>query len=272
MKRIRSGRGLGDNLYLHSVVGHLTARGERLQVCTNYPEIFPFDVTFAPWSRGADITVHYVNGKANPRTTQFEDCCQHAGVPGAAYRAYWPDRQSDFIDGVHERAGGRPMLLINGARWPMDRADGYGRELLPTAQVFNATIDALARHFFTIFIGRGSRLFDVSVDLDLNDWTSPDQVMDLAMACDAGFGQVGFMIPLMEMFDKPLMVMFTEMGLSSRNNWISQLTPQKLFGKNTSTHVVDQWGHQRINLHVDAFCGSIVGIEKAAQQAGGGSR
>jgi hypothetical protein len=260
MKRIRSGRGLGDNLYLHCIVRHLTAQGVELEVCTDYPTIFPFEVRFAPWSRERiDIVSHYTHGKTHPGTCQFQDCARLAGVPAAEYRAGWPPRPSALLDSVRDLAAGRPILLVNGARWPMDRADGYGRELLPRQEVFTQALAVLCRHFFTVFIGRGVRVHDVAVDLDLNNATTPDQVMDLATVAAAGFGPCGFMIPLMESFDRPLLAMFTQRGFESRDPFIAQITPQKLLGKKSSTHVIDNWRPERIDLAVESFCRSANG-------------
>jgi hypothetical protein len=272
VKRIRSGRGLGDSLYLHCIVRHVVARGERLEVCTSYPGLFPFDVRFAPWSRQADITVHYVSGKNNPRTTQWQDCCTTARTPAAEYRGHWPARPSALVDDVLRQAAGRPLLLVNGGRWPMDRLDGFGRDLLPDPAVFNGAIARLREAFFVVFIGRGARLFPVACDLDLNDRTAPADVMDLATAADAGFAQCGFMIPLMEMFDRPLLVMFTGRGFASRQRWIAQMTPQKLLGKTTSRHVVDDWEAARRAATVNAFCASVAGGRVLPRQVGGDRR
>lgn len=274
MKRIRSGKGLGDNLYLHCIVAHLVELGARLQVWTDYPSLFPFDVEFAPFTRGQrmDIICHYVAGKANRITHQFQDCAIASGVPEAEYRARWRKTRTPLIDRVQGQSRGRPILLVNGGRWPMDRQDGYGRELLPDVAMFQATLAELRQHYFAVFIGRGERLFTLECDLDLNDQTTPAEVMDLAAWADAGVGQVGFMIPLMEMFDKPLLTIFTQRGFDSRTTWIRQITPQKFFGKDTSSYVVDEWCAERLDLELAAFCHPGVGRGTLLRQTGSAGR
>ncbi|HEX9810637.1 MAG TPA: hypothetical protein VGA88_00925 [Burkholderiales bacterium] len=251
---------------------HLIARGVRLEVCTGFPELFPFDVRFAPWSKSAQITVHYVVGKSNPSTTQWRDICATARTPNAEYAGHWPARPSPLVARVRELAGGRPIVLVNGGRWPMDRADGFGAELLPAPDVFNGAIERLRKTCFVVFIGRGSRLFDVSCDLDLNDRTTPDQVMDLALAAHGGFAQCGFMLPLMEMFDKPLLCMFTERARASARVWIRQMTPKKLLGKETSHYVVDGWDEWRRAGAVDAFRDEVLRRELLSRKIGGTDR
>jgi hypothetical protein len=71
--------GLGDALYVQSVVRHLVEKGESLRVCTAWPDVFRQlgpQVSTAPFSRQVQILAHYSAKKQKVGTTQFEDVCQ----------------------------------------------------------------------------------------------------------------------------------------------------------------------------------------------------
>jgi hypothetical protein len=63
VRAIRSGMGLGDALYCQAVARYFVQRGERLKVCTAWPDVFrPLGdmVRLAPFQRsGIDILAHY---------------------------------------------------------------------------------------------------------------------------------------------------------------------------------------------------------------------
>ena len=84
MKRIRGGMGIGDALYVQAVARYLVNRGETLEVCTAWPDVFrPIrdKVLFAPFSRhNIQYLAHYSLRKGRPETTQFEDCCIQGGM------------------------------------------------------------------------------------------------------------------------------------------------------------------------------------------------
>ena len=82
MKRIRGGSGLGDAIYLRPIVEHFVAAGETVQVLSNYPEVFVgTQATALPFGRDhIDVMAHYVMGKGDPSTNQWQDICKSAGV------------------------------------------------------------------------------------------------------------------------------------------------------------------------------------------------
>ena len=96
MRSIRGGMGLGDALYVQAVARHITATGERLLVCTAWPDVFkPLGdkVEFAPFRRQRiDVLAHYSTRKALP-TKQFDDVCAaaHGKLATPSTRALpWP--------------------------------------------------------------------------------------------------------------------------------------------------------------------------------------
>lgn len=273
--RIRSGRGLGDALYLQAIVRHLVARGERLEVCTDYPALyrFPGAVRFAPWSRQVRYTAHYTQAKHDERTHQFADMCRLAGIrEQVELKLDWDIHNPALAERVRRAAGGRPILLVHGGREAFGRADGFGLDLLPDAAVFNRIVAALRRRFFAVYVGRGKRLFDVLVDLDLHDTTSVTDTIDLGFIADACFAQCSFVIPLAESFDKPLLIVFAAKGLASRTQAVRTITPKKVLSKPSSTYVIDNWDAARINDAIGEFRDVGAGGAAVSEQAGGGGR
>lgn len=74
MIRIRSGRGLGDSIYLRAIVGYLVARGDTVTALSDYPDIFAGSgAKVEPFTRaGANIRVaHYTLTMQDQSMTQY---------------------------------------------------------------------------------------------------------------------------------------------------------------------------------------------------------
>ena len=126
VKRIRSGRGLGDTLYMRSLVRHLVGIGKNLQVCTDYPELFEgMPVTFDVFSRhNIDYLSHYTKHKADQRTNQWQDICKTAGVE-AELKIDWKVKNKSLVNEILDMANGRKVLFVHGGREPMARKDRF---------------------------------------------------------------------------------------------------------------------------------------------------
>lgn len=239
--RVRGGSGLGDSLYVRPIVQHLLHRGQRVTVATDYPGVFSgLDVNLERFNRtNMDIVAHYVTGKADPRTTQWQDICRSARLD-VPLRFEWSVLNASLIADLRQRAGDRPVVLVHGGRAPMGRTDGFAHELLPCQRAFEAVLGALS-DCFLVGIGNARPLYRLPVHTDLNGGTSVADLMDLASACDGLVAQCSFAVPLAEGFDKPLLAVWSAGGLTSGTPYISQITPQKVLSKPTSRFVVDEW-------------------------------
>lgn len=247
MKRIRSGRGLGDNLYLQSIVRHLVSKGVDLQVCTDFPEIFDFPVKFDEFSRhNINILSHYTKRKSDQRTNQWEDICLEAGFQ-AELKIDWKLKNKKWLDLP------RPFCFVHGGREPMDRKDKFGRELLPCRWVFYRCLERIKEKYTAVCIGKGKILYDLDTDIKLNNKTSVSDILDIASLADVFLGQCSFIIPLAESFDKKLLVVWSHRGLKSSERYISTITPKKILSKPTSHFVMDDWNEKRINEKLDQF-------------------
>lgn len=253
MRRIRGSSGIGDALYVRPFVEHFARLGERLIVCTSYPDVFlGTDAKFEPFTRlKIDIVATYTLGKNNPATTQWQDVCACAGV-NLPLQIQWQPRNQALVQELRAKANGRPLALVHGGRVPMGRTDGFGKELLPQRRAFEAALAELA-DCYTVRIGKGADLYPLPVSLDLNGLTSVPDLIDLGQSCDGVVGQCSFAVPLAEVFDKPLMAVWAEKGMKAQQAYVRQITPQKVLSKETSSFVIDNWTDEQIREEVRAF-------------------
>lgn len=257
MRSIRCASGLGDSVYLRAIADHLAAGGERLVALSNYPEIFrgsPCHVE--PFRRErVDIVAHYVTGKANQGTNQWQDVCMAAGVARpVAFRFDWAVGGAGIAQDVRARAAGRPVVLVQGGRTPMARTDGFGKELLPDRQAFEAAARAVRdAGAYLVAVGKADPIYRAPVDEDLTGATTVAELLDLFATCDGALAQVGFAVPMAEIFDRPLLAVWAASGLTSREPYVRQITPAKIFAKPTSRFVMDDWEHDRIETHGRRF-------------------
>lgn len=251
MKSIRCGRGLGDSIYLQSVVRHLLGPKlpsvPTLRVMSDYPDVFrPLGqaVQVAPFSRlGVGIVAHYVQRKAHPATTQFVDCClaAHIAEPPPLHLP-WTLTDASLAHDLHALAAGRPIVILQLPRAPMGRTDGFGAELLPDCRAIQTAIDALRqRDACIVQVGAGQPLYRFAgLHADYANRTSVAQLIDIASLSSAAIGYPSFLVPLAESLDLPALFVWSRRGLRSPRGFIAQITPGKLLHKRaTSRAIVD---------------------------------
>lgn len=257
MISIRGGRGLGDALYVRPVVEHFVRLGEQVAVRSDYADVFVGSgAKVEPFCRpGATVVAHYVSRKQF-QTNQWEDVCISAGVPGLELSFRWEVKNHLLARDLLAMAKGRPIVMVNGGRPPMNRADGFGDEMLPRRAAFDAVLDALREAgCFLVEVGKGAELYPLTADVDLADRTTVSDLLDIAWIAHGLVGQCSFMIPLAEAFDKPLLVVWASRGLVSKEPFIRQCRPEKILSKATSRFVMDDWPVEQIQeVARDALC------------------
>lgn len=252
--RIRGGAGLGDSIYLRVIAEHFKAEGHDVTVCSDYPDVFAgAGVKVEAFRRNnIDRLCHYTVGKTNPETTQFEDMLASGGIHvGVDLRFDWTIRNQKLVDKLRTAAAGRPIVLVHGGRNPMNRSDGFGRELMPTERGFAIALKVLAEWSgaFLVRIGKGSDVYHLGryIHADLNDQTSVTDLFDLGKTCDGVIAQVSYAVPLAECFDRPLMVVWAAAGIAPGvHMYVQQIVPRKILQKPTSTFCWDDWHSDRI--------------------------
>ncbi len=255
LKSIRCGRGLGDSLYLQSVVRHLVRNGSRLRVKSDFPAVFlPLGdrVQVVPFDRKVDILAHYSIRKGSTSTGQFQDCCIAAGIrEPVEFRLDWKVTVSHLAQ--HVQKPGKPVLLVQLPRNPMGRTDGFGRELLPDCRKIQKVIDRAKATHTIVQIGAGDALFKFSgVDIDLANKTTVAEMIDVASVADRFLGYCSFLVPLAESFHKPALFVWSHRGLKAGHPYVRQITPQKVL-QPTSGYVMDDWSDDTIMEAADAF-------------------
>lgn len=259
---IRSGKGLGDSLYLQGVARHLVSKGHQLEVCTGWPDVFrPLTgkVRVSPFRRDrVDKVAHYISRKRASDTDQFTDCCISAGVRETVeFRLDWQVVDPTWSNRLGNRGG--PVMLVQLPRAPMDRRDGYGMDLLPDCATIQRAIDALRdRGAFVVQIGRGAPLYRFDrLNLDLANTTSVADALDLAFLADGVLGYCSFLAPLAECLSKPALLVWSRRGLRSSNEFIRQIVPAKIFNKPTSAALMDDCAQEELDKAVDALLDQV---------------
>lgn len=261
MTSIRGGSGLGDALYVQAIARHLLVHGAAsIEACSAWPDVFrPLNgrCVVSPFRRqNIDRLAHYSLRRMIKATDQFRDCCLQAGIPDdVELRLDWMPENIALIDAVRLESDGRPIVLVQLPRLPMNRNDGYGAELLPDCRVIQRAIDALGDAAFVVQVGKGEPLFEFAgLALDLANATDVSDLIDLAFAAHACLGYVSFMVPLAESLDKPALMVWSRRGLTSRNEVISALTPHKVVHKPVLVrHVIDDCGDVELTGAVHAL-------------------
>jgi hypothetical protein len=228
--------------------------GEQVTVCSDYPDVFiDSGAKVEAFARnGIDVLGHYVNGKQNPHTTQWQDVCNSAGV-NVPLEFDWHVKNRAMVERVWKQANGKPVLLVHGGRLPMNRTDGFGKELLPKREAFDCALDVL-RDCFAVHIGSVDQVYPIACDLDLRGKTSVSDLLDLAVSCDGMVAQCSFAVPMAECFDKPLLAIWAAHGMQSNMHpYVKAITPSKILCKATSQYVVDDWEKEQIQEQAIAF-------------------
>lgn len=252
--RIRGGSGLGDSIYVRPIVDHFVRSGARVTVLSDFPDVFiGSGAEVQPFARDRiQVLAHYVAGKDNPATNQWQDICRSARAEcDLAIR--WPVQSPARLAAVQSLAGTRPIVLVHGGRAPMGRKDGFGMEMMPDRAAFDLVLAEMPGCFLVGIGGLDGEKYEIPVDLDLRGKTSVADLLDLATACAAVVAQCSFAVPLAEVFDKPLLAVWAAPGMQSPTPYVRTITPAKILSKPTSTHVVDDWAPIQIQEVAHAF-------------------
>lgn len=258
--RIRTGKGLGDTIYLRPIVEYFIAKNKDVTALVDYPDILKgTGARTEPFRRNAcDLIAHYVNGKSSPETTQWFDMCTSVGLKNIPLSFDWKIQNEDLVERTRKAAHDRPIVLVHGGRAPYGRTDGFGKELVPTRDAFCSVLHSL-RGCFRILIGKDSQLYPLAdcADFDLSGQTSITDLLDLGKICNGIVAQCSFAVPLAEVFDKQMLAVWSAVGLESVEPYIKATTPKKILSKPTSRAVIDSWNKDRIEEDANAFYRSL---------------
>jgi hypothetical protein len=265
---IRGGSGLGDSIYVQGVARYFCQTTSKpIIVRSKWRDVFlPLKdrVVVHDFSR-LNVTriAHYSNRRQDPRTNQWEDCCIQAGLAEPfPLKLDWIPTTGWGAE-LATRANGKPIVVVQLPRRPMDRVDGWGAELLPDCSTIQDLLDMIQGKAYVVQVGAGAPLYQFKgLDLDLAGHTTVAEVIDIVQAAALCLGYVSFMVPLAEALGKPLMCVWSERGLNSKLDLVRALKPLKIFSAASSRFVVDGWHREQRRHQFGQF------FEQATSQGG----
>ena len=258
MISIRGGSGLGDAIYLQSVARELIGRGDTVEVCSDWPDVFaPLGdkVKVSPFRRHpVDRNAHYSMRRGVAGTSQFEDCCIQAGLGREVeFRLGWQIRNVGVLDPLPNPYG-LPVVVVSMPRAPFGRDDGFGVEFLPNCTRIQQAIDLLRGRALTVQLGKGEAAFEFKgIDIDLVNQTSVSDLLDVAALADGFLGFCSYIVPMAEAQQKPGLFIWSRKGLSSPHLVVRQMTPEKILHRRSSGHVVDDCNDETLKVAVEAL-------------------
>ncbi len=134
----------------------------------------------------------------------------------------------------------------------MDRKDGFALDLVPNVFAFTHVLNFF-RDWYLVRVGKAENLYSLPVDLDLTGETSVSDLLDIASVAFGVIAQCSFMVPLAEVFNKPLLAIWAAKGLNSKTQYLRTITPKKVLTNAKSGYLIDDWSTQQMKEAVRAF-------------------
>lgn len=256
----RAPAGFGDSIYNIAIVNELRKQFPEIIVRTRHPSFFSgmHGVFPVQWTKhGEDIAIHYSGRKQCPETNQWQDLLFACNLPiDIEFRIEWKVINKGLVERMKAASEGKKICIVAAPHTVFGRRDGYGAELTPKWNGFQAIIDAFKHMVFFVQVGLTREVTNLTgVGMDLIGKVSDTDTLDLAISADFVLGQHGYAIPLAEAFAKPLFVIYSRRGLDSHDPYIKFSTPQKTNTRETSHHAVDDEPIQKIIKNAGACYG-----------------
>ncbi len=243
---LRSPAGYGDSIYNIKICIELLAKYfKQISIRTRYPSLFTWikGMSAERWHKGGeDLCIHYSGRKREKDTNQWQDLLLAARLDkDIPFDIPWKIHNQSLLDKVKKEANGKKICLVGTPHTPFGRRDGYGLELRPKWEIFIDILNKFKKKYFFVLIGLRKREFSLAncINMDLVGKTSDMDAMDLAEISDVGIGQNGYFIPLMESRNKPIFIIYSRLGLNSKDPYISNTSPQKILSKPISKYCID---------------------------------
>jgi hypothetical protein len=224
---IKSHSGLGDGIYLHPICKHL-AKKDKIILLSNYPDIYKdLNIEVKPHKTPGlhvDMRLSYVGRKPIQETNQYQDLLISGGLPDIPFEIEWKITNKLYKT--------KKVCLYPEEYKPLGREDGFGKELNIDWSIIDKLKEKYKDEIEFIKVGQGI--------------TTIIQLIDYAAQCDFSIAPVGHLLSLSEIFNKPILTIFSRRGLSSSNPFIFNITPKKVLCKNTSKYIIDDYKFENI--------------------------
>jgi len=207
MKIVKGPSGFGDNIYMRVVMEWLIKnRPNKYTILTNYPDVFfGLNINIKPYhtkNLNIDYNYTYIHHKES-KYTQWQDLIFYGGLPDFPLISVLKNRKlSNAI------LANLPYNAMNGGNMAKTMKPNYN-EYMSYIKTFNNVRFIDKQYFFQDLI----KIFN-SAKLVIS--------------------QVGWAVPLAEMLDVPLIIIFTKRALNSEYEFISTIKPYKIKSKLTT--------------------------------------
>jgi len=206
MKIVKGASGFGDTIYMRVIMEWLLKkRPEKYIILTRHPEVFT-DLSIETRSLSAKEQINYnctyIHSKKG-ELTQFQDLVKRGGLPEIEFTSFLKNRMPS----------GKTLIIP-----PYDPMGGVktSRTMMPNKEEFDNFTKLYAN---TEYIKGQYKFLDL-----VEKFNSANLVI----------GQVGWAVPLAQMLDVPLIVIFTNRALNSPTSFVSTIKPHKIIEKPTT--------------------------------------
>lgn len=218
MKVIKGASGFGDAIYLRAIVEWLLEnRPDEYLVLTKYPNVYA-DLSVQTddlhsTKYGLDYYCHYLHGK-HLETTQWEDMLNKANIP------YFPltSKLSSYNTSLFDSALNKTVLVIK----PYNAMNG-AKGTTPLIPKFSEVFSYASQYANVVYLNRQYPFLEL---------------VKMFNSCKLVISQVGWAVPLAEMLNTPIQIIFTKRAMFSNYNFISRIKPKKILTKSTSEAII----------------------------------
>ena len=210
MKIIKGASGFGDTLYVRVIVEWLlTNRPDEYMVLTKYPDIFKdLDIKTDSYTKSVALNYdcQYIHDKTS-KYSQFVDMLKRAKLPLFDMKSKLKDRKP--TNGV----------IIVPPYSPMGGASS-AKSMKPLNEEFNSYVNKFDNLQF------------------LNKEYPFLELVEIFNSAKLVISQIGWAVPLAEMLDVPINVIFTKRALYSDRRFIQTIKPHKIRTKKTTQPIL----------------------------------
>jgi len=247
MLHIRGESGLGDSIYLYSIVkSYLDNVKEPIAVYSNYPEVFEdLKCLVLPFSKNTDKDTKifsYLPNKSNSKTTILEDITSSCPYQINFYKEHKIKNHNLITNILKNKLNNKKICIVRyiEPRHNKKRIDNLGCN----PNLINRFISEFKKDYYFVGIGTNN-YYKIKCDMDLMGQTSVSDLFDLVLISDLVIAQVGYTVPLSELLHKNNIAIFPRKWQTA-NPFLKTITPKKICGQYTS-YVYDDQGLRNIS-------------------------
>lgn len=229
--KIKGCSGLGDAIYLNPVVNYFLSNSDKInpvfkniQVVSKYPELFAgLNCEVIPEARDIDILCSYVPRKKIIGTNQFQDTCIQAQIPFIDLNLYLDLEVGSHVKNMVEKS--KPYIAFVEPYKENIRSD---YPLMPDVNFMNSVLKKVSLAYEQNVI-KINKFYGYTVH----------EILYIIKNSEQTIGQVGYIIPASEVYDKKCLAIFSANYKKSTNDFVRTIKPKKVVCKHTTACIYD---------------------------------